>query len=70
MATPFVQGLLRDSDLTVEIKTVCAHSKKPMQITVDQHLNFTVIEGGPQPLVFEPDIDWSTFSEPRIIDGY
>ena len=57
MAAPFVQGHLRDSELTIEIRTECAHSKKPMHISVDCHLNYTVLQGGSQPLVFEPDID-------------
>ena len=70
MATPFVQGRLRDRDLEVEIRTVCAHFGDPMVLAVDSELRHRVERGGPNPLVFEPTVDWSTFSEPTIIDGY
>jgi hypothetical protein len=54
----------------VEIKTACAHCGSPMEIVVDSDLNYRIERGGPKPLVFEPDIDWSRFKEPNIIDGY
>ena len=41
-----------------------------MRLVVDSELNYRVEEGGPTPLVFEPEVDWSTFTEPTIIDGY
>ena len=41
-----------------------------MQIIVDSDLNYQIAEGGPTPLVFEPDIDWSQFKDPNILDGY
>jgi hypothetical protein len=37
---------------------------------VDSDLNFRIVRGEPGLLVFEPEIDWSRFSEPTIIDGY
>jgi hypothetical protein len=37
---------------------------------VDRDLNHRIVEGGPAPLVFEPEIDWSRFRDPNIIDGY
>jgi hypothetical protein len=65
-----VQGRLRESFLTVEIVSSCAHCGEPIRLEVDSELSFRVLEGGPRPLVFEPDIDWSTFSEPNIINAY
>jgi hypothetical protein len=37
---------------------------------VDAELNYRINAGGQDPLVFEPEIDWSEFNEPSIIDGY
>ena len=70
MATPFVQGHLRQSVLEVEIRTACAHCGEPMVLVVDSELEFRVVMGGPSPLVFEPAVDWCTFEDPTIIDGY
>jgi hypothetical protein len=37
---------------------------------VDSRLNYRIVRGEPGLLVFEPEIDWSTFKDPTIIDGY
>jgi 5-methylcytosine-specific restriction endonuclease McrA len=65
-----VQGLLRKSSLEVEIKSTCAHCGEPIELVVDSELNHRVARGGPNPLVFEPDINWAEFKDPTIIDGY
>jgi hypothetical protein len=65
-----VQGQLRDSEFSVEIRTECAQCKKRMRFAIDHQLNYSVLEGGSEPLVFEPDVDWGSFSDPNIIDGY
>ncbi len=54
----------------VEIKTTCAHCGEAMELVVDSELNYRIPKGGPSPLVFEPDINWSEFKDPTIIDGY
>lgn len=41
-----------------------------MQFIVDSHMNYQVKEGGPEPLVFSPDVDWKSFADPNIIDAY
>jgi hypothetical protein len=41
-----------------------------MEIVVDSHLDYRIVKGGLRPLVFEPDVDWSRFKDPNIIDGY
>jgi len=41
-----------------------------MRIAVDERLNFRVLEGGREPLVFEPDVDWSSLAESSIINAY
>jgi hypothetical protein len=65
-----VQGYLWNTELEVEIDTVCGHCQAPMRLAVDSALNLRILEGGPQPLVFEPDIQWDEFTDPNIIDGY
>jgi hypothetical protein len=54
----------------VEINTTCAHCGEAMELVVDSGLNFRIARGGPNPLVFEPEVDWSEFKDPNIIDGY
>ena len=41
-----------------------------MRLIVDSRLTYEVLEGGSDPLVFEPDVDWAVFNDPSIIDGY
>ena len=41
-----------------------------MRIGLDSELRYEVRDTGARPLVFEPDIDWSTFTEPNIINAY
>jgi len=65
-----VQGRLTGNALEVEIVTSCAHCGRGMEIVVDSDLDYRVVEGGEAPLVFEPDVDWSQFRDPNIIDGY
>jgi hypothetical protein len=65
-----VQGHLRKIPLEVKIETTCAHCGEALELVVDSELNYRIVRGGPGPLVFEPEIDWSGFTEPNIIDGY
>ncbi len=70
MAAPFVEGRLRERRLSVEIDTACAHCGRSMRIGVASDLTYRVIAGNEQPLLFEPEVDWRTFSEPNIIHAY
>ena len=54
----------------MEIKTTCAQSGEKMEFVVDSELDYRIERGGTSPLIFEPDIDWSEFKDPTIIDGY
>ena len=65
-----MQGHLLKSALEVNISTSCTHCGSPMEIAVDSDLNYRIVEGAQEPLVFEPYIDWSQFKDPNIIDGY
>ena len=65
-----MQGHLLKRFLEVEITTACAHCGQPMVIVVDSELSYRIERGGTKPLVFEPEVDWSRFQDPTIIDGY
>lgn len=70
MATPFVQGRLRDERLQVSAKTQCAVSRREIRLELDSDLDFRVLSTGADPYVFEPQIDWQSFSAPSIIHDY
>lgn len=70
MATPFVQGRLRNAAVEVTISTTCAHCHEPLHIVLDSQMRSRVKEAAAAPLVFEPHVDWRTFREPNIIYGY
>ena len=70
MATPFVQGRLFGEELSVEIRTECGCCGKSMHLTVTSDLRYEVHDAGAEPLVFEPELDWSCFTDPNIIHGY
>ncbi|MFQ5595473.1 MAG: hypothetical protein ACE5HA_15100 [Anaerolineae bacterium] len=65
-----MQGRLRGEYLSVEVETACGHCGQPMRIAVDSGMRVSVHDEVARPLVFLPDIDWKTFSEPNIIDAY
>ncbi len=65
-----MQGQLRQEQLSVDIETECAHCHRPLRITLDSELWYSVEENDAQPLVFEPHVDWDTFTEPNIIHAY
>ena len=70
MATPFVQGHLRPEALPITIETECGHCQQPMRLTLDRDLTVLDQAPGAAPLIFMPDVDWETFTEPNIIDAY
>jgi hypothetical protein len=67
---PFVQGRLREENISVTIKTQCAHCAQPLEIILDSELNYRVSDEAAKPLIFEPHINWTEFTEPNIIDAY
>jgi hypothetical protein len=70
IATPFVQGRLRNEFVSVEIETKCSHCNQEMQFTVDSNMRVSAREPDANPLVFMPDVDWEHFAERTIIDSY
>ena len=56
--------------MSVNVESRCAQRGTPIRLLVDSALKYHVEEGGANLLVFEPNIDWSTFAEPTIINAY
>jgi hypothetical protein len=70
MAAPFVQGRLRKKQLSIEIRTECAHCDRPMRFVVGSNLKYQIATRAAKPLIFEPEVDWPNFTEPNIIHAY
>jgi hypothetical protein len=65
-----VQGRLRKEVISVTIGTVCDHCNQPFTITLDSKMNFHVSPEDATPLIFSPQIDWASFSDPNIIQAF
>jgi hypothetical protein len=65
-----VQGQLREKPLSVVVGTKCAYSSEPIIIEIDSELKYRIIEGGKDPLVFLPHVDFAKLVDPSIIDAF
>jgi hypothetical protein len=65
-----VQGQLREKPISVVVKTKCAYSSEPIIIEIDSELRYRILEGGKNPLVFVPHIDFAKLADPSIIDAF
>ena len=70
LATPFVQGRLRNEALSVTVRTECAHCKEPMEMTIDSDLTITVKDSESRPMAFMPDVDLLDLKEESIINAF
>ena len=70
MASPFVQGRLRTEPLSVVVRTECALCGQPMTIEIDSELRSKVLEGGANPLIFHPSVDFLNLAAPNIINDF
>ncbi|MFN2146312.1 MAG: hypothetical protein ACK2T7_13240 [Anaerolineales bacterium] len=70
MATPFVQGQLRNEYLTFKIETSCAQTGREIIIEIDSELKSTVLSEGAKPVIFIPMVDFSKLEDPSIIDAF
>jgi len=70
VATPFVQGRLREEKLEVGAVTRCSQTGREIRLLIDSEMNCQVLSSGAQPYLFEPHIDWQSFSAPSIIHDY
>ena len=65
-----MQGWLTNEELHAVIDTACAHCEAPMRLTVGSDGSYEVRERDASPLMFQPEIDWSTFDRPTIVDDF
>ncbi|MBU0514719.1 MAG: hypothetical protein KJ621_08095 [Proteobacteria bacterium] len=70
MATPFVQGRLRQAPLSVRVDTSCAHCDAPLTLTIDQDLNYELGDPESDPIIFVPQVDLFDSGRPNIIDSF
>ncbi len=70
IATPFVQGRLREKELSVVVNTECAHCSQPIEIEISSNLDFKVKSTGCEPMVFVPSVDLLKLKDDSIIDGF
>ncbi len=70
MATPFVQGLLLERDLSCEIETACAVTGRPIHFELDSELRFNVRPPAEKPVFFIPMIDLPNLEAPCIVDDF
>jgi hypothetical protein len=69
-ATPFVQGRLREEDVSISVISECAHCKRPMHLEIDGDMNWNSPDGDCSPIIFVPDVDFRTLKDPDIIDAF
>jgi hypothetical protein len=69
-ATPFVQGRLRDEEVSISVASECAFSKRPMLMEIDSDMNCRCEDGDCSPMIFVPKVDFKTLRDPNIIDAF
>ncbi len=56
--------------MSVLVKTECAHCSKPMELSIDSDLRFTVRTEACDPVVFVPDVDLFKLEDESIINAF
>ena len=70
IATPFVQGRLREKTLSTITGTKCGHCARQIEVEIDSELNYRVISSEADPLIFIPIVNFAKLAEPSIIDAF
>ena len=70
VATPFVQGRLREERLEVTAVSECALTGREIRLRIDSDLRCEILSPGADPCLFEPHLDWQSFSAPNIVHDY
>jgi len=70
LATPFVQGQLRQEPVSVLVETECACCARPLRFTVDNQLAYSFEDPKTEPLLFVPQVDFGKLKDPSIIDAF
>ncbi len=70
MATPFVQGRLREETLSVTVRTECACCGRLIELEIDSEMRYRVLSEGASPLLTLPLVDFGRLEAPNIIDDF
>ncbi len=70
MATPFVQGRLRNEALSFEIRTECACCSRRIGFTMRHDLSYTLHDLESSPMFFMPIVDFTKLKAPGIVDDF
>ena len=65
-----MQGCLRNESVTATLETRCAYSGRALTLFISVDGDVDVREEGASPLLFEPEIDWTTFTKAHILDDF
>ena len=69
-ATPFVQGRLRQRELSIQVESSCAHCGRSMRLSIDQDMNCDTGDPDCRPIIFVPKVDVKKLEDPSIIDAF
>jgi hypothetical protein len=56
--------------VTATLETRCAYSGRALTLVISVDGDVDVREEGASPLLFEPEIDWTTFTKAHILDDF
>ncbi len=70
MATPFVQGRLRQEELAVTVSSECACCGRLIELEIDSEMRGRVLSEGASPLLTMPMVDFGRLEAPNIIDDF
>ena len=70
MATPFVQGKLRNESLSFEVRTECACCGERIGFSMKHDLSYRLDEPQSSPMIFFPIIDLTKLKASSIVDDF
>jgi hypothetical protein len=70
VATPFVQGKLRNEALSFEIRTECACCGRRIDFMMRHDLSYILHEPESSPMFFMPMVDFTKLKAPSIVDDF
>ncbi len=70
VATPFVQGKLRNEALSFEIQTECQCCGQKITFSMQHDLNYVLGQPESRPMFFMPIVDFTRLKAPSIVDHF
>lgn len=72
MATPFVQGRLRDEVMSFDVETECACCGEAIRFTISSDLSFVLADECTKasPVFYVPMVDFTRLEAPSIVDAF